>query len=81
MKFTAEIEIDDEPLQVLLDYQKNYDLDDEYFNLHDRQELEREMVWELGLLEGGFYRHYPLTPTPVGQFILDLYNKRLTTDY
>jgi hypothetical protein len=78
MKFLSQIEIADDHLQVLIDYQNGYYLDDEYFNLHDKQELEREMSWELGLLEGGFYQHYPLSPTPLGQFILEQYNQRLT---
>jgi hypothetical protein len=76
MKFTCEIEIDDEHLNVLLDYSKGYDLDDEYFNLTDRQELEREMIWEKAFLKGGFYQHYPLTPTDMGQFILEQFKKK-----
>lgn len=52
MVFTSEIEIDDEHLIVLLDYDNGYDLDDEYFNLADKQEIEREMTGEFGLLEG-----------------------------
>ena len=77
MKFLSEIEIDDEHLKVLLDYQNGYSLDDEYFNLTDKQEIEEEMSWKTGLLDGGFYQHYPLTPTILGQFILEQYNKRI----
>ena len=77
MKFTSEIEIDEQHLKVLLDYQNRYDLDDEYFNLTDKQSIEKEMYWDLGLLEGGFYQHYPLSPTPLGRFILEQYNKRI----
>jgi hypothetical protein len=77
MKFTSEIEIDEQHLKVLLDYQNRYDLDDEYFNLTDKQNIEKEMYWDLGLLEGGFYQHYPLSPTPLGRFILEQYNKRI----
>jgi|LakMenEpi03Aug12_release.lakeMendotaPanAssembly.Ray.scaffolds.fasta_scaffold3227230_1 hypothetical protein len=73
MIFKTEIEIDDAYLAVLLDYHNNYDLDDEYFNLTDKQEIEREMINE-GLIDGGFYQHYPLSPTPLGRFILDQYN-------
>lgn len=76
MKFLSEIEIDDEHLQVLLDYSNGHDLDDEYFNLTDKQEIEREMLWVLGLLEGGFYQHYPLFPSQLGNFILDQYLKK-----
>lgn len=77
MKFNSEIEIDDEHLKVLLDYHNGYDLDDEYFNLTDKQEIEREMNWDEGLIEGGFYQPYPLSPTPLGRFILDQYLKRI----
>jgi hypothetical protein len=77
MKFTSEIEIDEQHLKVLLDYQNRYELDDEYFNLTDKQNIEKEMYWDLGLLEGGFYQHYPLSPTPLGRFILEQYNKRI----
>jgi hypothetical protein len=77
MKFTSEIEIDEQHLKVLLDYQNRYDLDDEYFNLTDKQDIEKEMYWDLGLLEGGFYQHYPLSPAPLGRFILEQYNKRI----
>jgi hypothetical protein len=76
MKFISEIEIDDEHLNVLLDYASGYDLNDEYFNLTDKQEIEKEMLWEKGLLESGFYQHYPLTPTILGGFILEQYKKR-----
>lgn len=74
MKFNTEIEIDDEHLNVLLDYKNGYELDDEYFNLSDKQEIEQEMC-DNDLLEGGFYQHYPLFPTPLGRFILKQYNK------
>ena len=77
MKFISEIEIDDEHLNVLLDYDNGYDLNDEYFNLTDKQEIEKEMSWEMGLLEGGFYQRYPLTPTELGRFILKQYKKRI----
>lgn len=77
MKFISEIEIEDEHLEVLLDYQNGYDLDDEYFNLNNKQDIEKEMYWDLGLLESGFYQHYPLTPTPLGRFILSQYNKKI----
>tara|TARA_R110000868_G_scaffold177798_3_gene416918 strand:+ start:783 stop:1022 length:240 start_codon:yes stop_codon:yes gene_type:complete len=73
MKFTTEIEINEEHLKVLLDYHNNYDLDDEYFNLTDKQDVEHEMCYELSLLEGGFYQHYPLSPSQLGRFILDKY--------
>lgn len=73
MKFKAEIEIKNEHLKVLLDYHNGYSLDDEYFNLMDRQDIEEEMAYNEGLLDGGFYQHYPLSPTPLGRFILDLY--------
>lgn len=76
MVFTSEIEIDDEHLIVLLDYDNGYDLDDEYFNLADKQEIKREMTGEFGLLEGGFYQHYPLSPTNIGMFILNQYKKK-----
>jgi hypothetical protein len=46
-------------------------------NLTDKQNIEKEMYWDLGLLEGGFYQHYPLSPTPLGRFILEQYNKRI----
>ena len=75
MKFTSEIEIDDEHLKVLLDYHSGYELNDEYFNLTDKQEIEREMCYDVGLLEGGFYQHYPLEPTGLGRFILSQYLK------
>lgn len=81
MKFTAEIEIKDEYLEVLMDYQKGYTLDDEYFNLHDRQDIEREMTYDEGLLDGGFYCHYPLYPTGQGQLILDLYIKSIADNH
>ena len=69
MKFISEIEIEQEYLDVLIDYyEKRYDLDDEYFNLTDKQEIEREMCYELELLEGGFYQNYPLSPTPLESF-------------
>jgi len=75
MKFTSEIEIKDEHLDVLLDYLfEKYDLDDEYFNLFDRQDTEHEML-NGGLLQGGFYQHYPLYPTDLGNFILHCYRK------
>jgi hypothetical protein len=78
MKFISEIEIEQEYLDVLIDhYEKRYDLDDEYFNLTDKQEIEREMCYELGLLDGGFYQHYPLSPTALGSFIYELYKKRI----
>lgn len=77
MNFLSEIEIDDEHLKVLLDYQNRYDLDDEYFNLMDKQDIEKEMLYDEGLLEGGFYEHYPLSPTRLGHFILNQYNKRI----
>lgn len=77
MKFLSEIEIDDEHLKVLLDYRNGYSLDDEYFNLTDKQEIEKEMLYEKGLLDDGFYQHYPLAPTILGQFILEQYNKRI----
>lgn len=73
MKLKAEIEIKNEHLKVLLDYHNGYELDDEYFNLMDRQDIEEEMHYNEGLLEGGFYQCYPLSPTPLGRFILDLY--------
>ena len=73
MKFKSEIEIDDEHMQVLLDYMNNYELNDEYFNLTNKQEIEKEMCYEKGLLEGGFYQHYPLSPTPLEYFILEQY--------
>ena len=76
MKFVSEIEIDEEHLKVLLDYHNGYELNDEYFNLTDKQHIEEEMYWRKGLLEGGFYKHYPLSPTPLGSFILSLYNKK-----
>ena len=76
MKFKAEIEIHHEHLKVLLDYHNGYSLDDEYFNLMDRQDIEEEMCYKEGLLESGFYQHYPLSPTPLGRFILDLYLKQ-----
>ena len=76
MKFKAEIEIHHEHLKVLLDYHNRYELDDEYFNLMDRQDIEEEMTYKEGLLEGGFYQHYPLSPTPLGSFILELYLKQ-----
>jgi hypothetical protein len=79
MKFLAEIEIADEHLKVLMDYHNHYDLDDEYFNLMDRQDIEEEMNYNLGLLEGGFYQHYPLSPTAIGSFILELYLKQKNT--
>lgn len=75
MVFKTEIEIDDEHLKVLLDYHNGYDLDDEYFNLLDRQDIEHEMCYEKGLLEGGFYQHYSLSPTDLGRLILDAYLK------
>lgn len=75
MKFSADIEVDDEFLEVLLDCHKNYSLDSEYFEMGNKQDIEKEMVWDEGLLEGGFYQHYPLSPTPVGRMILDLYLK------
>ena len=67
MKFTSEIEIDDEYLKVLLDDRNGYELNDEYFNLTDKQDIEYEMLYNEGLLEGGFYQHYPLSPTPLGE--------------
>ncbi len=73
MKFTTEIEIDDEHLKVLLDHDNGYDLNDEYFNLTGKQDIEWEMLYDLGLLEGGFYQHYPLSPSSVGRFILKQY--------
>ena len=73
MKFISEIEIDDEYLKVLSDYFNGYELDDEYFNLTNSQEVEREMLYEKSLLEGGFYQHYPLEPTPLGKFIFQQY--------
>jgi hypothetical protein len=76
MKFKAEIEIKNEHLKVLLDYHNGYELNDEYFNLMDRQDIEHEMHYTEGLLDGGFYQCYPLSPTPLGQFILDLYIKQ-----
>lgn len=76
MKFKAEIEIHHEHLKVLFDYHNKYELNDEYFNLMNRQDIEEEMVWKLGLLEGGFYQHYPLQPTRLGSFILELYLKQ-----
>jgi len=76
MKFKAEIEIKNEHLKVLLDYHNGYELNDEYFNLMDRQNIEEEMAWNEVLLKGGFYNRYPLIPTPLGQYILDLYVKQ-----
>ena len=76
MKFISEIEIDNEHLNVLLDYHKGYELNDEYFNLTDKQEVEREMCYDVGLLEGGFYQQYPLEPTGLGRFILSQYLKK-----
>lgn len=77
MKFVSEIEIDDEHLKVLLDYDNGYDLNDEYFNLTNKQDIEQEMYWDLGLLEGGFYQHYPLSPTSMGRFILERYKNKI----
>jgi len=74
MKFVSEIEIDDEYLKVLMDYVNNYELDSEYFELTDKQDIEREM-YNLGFLEGGFYQHYPLSPTPLGKFIIQQFLK------
>lgn len=73
MKFTSVIEIDDEHLQVLLDYHNGYELSDEYFNLTDKQDIEHQMCWEIGLLDSGFYQHYPLQPSELGRFILKQY--------
>ena len=75
MKFTSEIEIDDEYLKVLLDDRNGYELNDEYFNLTDKQDIEYEMLYNEGLLEGGFYQHYPLSTTPLGRFIINQYLK------
>ena len=75
MKFTSEIEIDDEYLKVLLDDRNGYELNDEYFNLTDKQDIEYEMLYNEGLLEGGFYQHYPLSPTTLGRFIINQYLK------
>ncbi len=75
MIFENKIEIDDEHLKVLLDYHNGYSLDDEYFNLTDKQDIEHEMYWKNNLLEGGFYEHYPLSPSVLGSFILDQYLK------
>ena len=77
MKFISEIEIDDEHLKVLLDYHNGYNLDDEYFNLTDKQDIEKEMMWDMALITGGFYQHYPLSPTILGRFILEQYLKRI----
>jgi hypothetical protein len=76
-KFTSEIEIDQEHLKVLLDYQNGYTLDSEYFITMGKEQIEEEMCWKKGLLEGGFYKHYPLDPTSLGRFILELYNSRI----
>jgi hypothetical protein len=76
MKFTSEIEIDDEHLEVLLDYNKGYKLDSEYFVTTGREDIENEMSFGKGLLEGGFYQHYPLGPTSLGHFILNLYKNK-----
>ncbi len=73
MKFNAEITIDDEHLDVLLDYDKGYTLDSEYFIATGRELIESEMF---ELIEGGFYSHYPLSPTPLGYFILKLWKNK-----
>lgn len=73
MKFISEIEIEEEYLKVLLDYHNGYTLDDEYFILTNGEDIENQMQWDEGLLEGGFYQHYPLSPTPLGRFILNQY--------
>lgn len=78
--FTSKIEIDEEHLKVLLDYHGGYDLNDEYFNLTDRQEIEKEMLWESGLLQSGFYHHYPLSPSQLGSFILEQYLNRISPE-
>ena len=77
MKFVSEIEIDEEHLKVLLDYHNRYDLDGDYFEFTNRQDIEMEMYNSCGLLEGGFYQHYPLSPTPLGSFILKKYLESL----
>lgn len=77
MRFQCEIEIDDEHLQVLVDYHNGYSLDSEYFEMTGRQDVENEMYM---YLEGGFYQHYPLSPTPLGQFVLDKYLKNKTNE-
>ena len=69
MKFKAEIEINHEHLKVLLDYHNGYELNDEYFK---NERLEAEM-WKKGLIEQ--YRGV-LIPTPLGQYILNLYVKQ-----
>lgn len=77
MKFTCEIEIDDEYLEVLLDYEKGYALDSEYFITTGREEIEYQMSSGLNpILEGGFYQHYPLSPTGWGYFVLNQYKNR-----
>jgi hypothetical protein len=59
--------VDDEHLNVLLDNDNGYDLNDEYFNLTDKQEIEKKNVMGEGFIGGGVYQHYPLTPTESGK--------------
>lgn len=75
MEFSGEIEIDQEHLDVLMDYCNDYSLDSEYFELQDKQDIENEMT-NLGLLDGGFYQHYPLSPTPLANLIVNLYRRK-----
>lgn len=72
VNFTVDIEIDEEFLKVLQDYESGYTLDSEYFEALDKQDIENEIIYRGGLLEGGFYQHYPLSPTEKGYMVLEL---------
>lgn len=77
IKFKTEIEIHPEHFQILLDYVNGYILDSEYFEFNGYQSAEEEMLYNIGYLSSGFYQHYPLFPTPLGDFIINCYNNKL----
>lgn len=71
MKFKAEIEIDQEILNVLIDYKNGHVIDSEYFITTGREAIEVELD---EFFDSGLYSHYPLFPSQLGSFILYLYD-------
>lgn len=70
MKFSREIEVDDLIMKVLLDCNNGILIDSQYIIQNGFEANEYELD---EYLEGGFYKHYPLSPTPLGYFIIKLF--------
>lgn len=75
MKFSREIEVDDLMMKVLLDCNNGITIDSTYIIANGFEDTECEFYM---YLEGGFYQHYPLFPTPLGYFIIELFLKSST---